>query len=273
MTLVRLDREDAVGVLTLSRSEMHNALVPELLDAVIAALATIRDDSNLHCVVLAAEGPAFSIGGDMRRFAAEADLGGETLREYATLIVGKLNEVVLAMTRLPQPIVAAVHGTVTGGSLGFLMGSDLLVLADDAVIKSHYASAGFCPDGGWTAALPNLIGRRRAAAALLLNRSIGAEDALEWGLVNELAPADRVVQRAFDLARKMASYPQGTLRLSKRLLCADQQELALRLEAERQGFIELINGTEARAGLAGFLEKFTSYPGSAGPVSDAERPH
>jgi 2-(1,2-epoxy-1,2-dihydrophenyl)acetyl-CoA isomerase len=270
MTLVKLDREDAIGVLTLCRSTMHNALVPELLQEVVAALAEVGEDQRLRALVLAAEGPAFSIGGDMRRFLTEHQAG--KLTDYASRVVGSLNETVLAMTRLSQPIVAAVHGTVTGGSLGFVVGADLVVLADDAVLKSHYASAGFCPDGGWTALLPGLIGQRRATEALLLNRSINAGTALDWGLVNALAPASQVLVKAKEMARKIASYPQGTMQYSKRLLAMQHEQLAARLEAERQGFLQLIAGTEAQNGLAAFLQQFTSYPGGGGDMAATPRP-
>jgi len=270
MTPVKLVCEDAIGVLTLSRAEMHNALVPEQLEAVSAALAEVGANQGLKALVVAAEGPAFSIGGDMRRFQAELEAGN--LPAYAARIVGALNDVVVAMTALPQPIIAAVHGTVTGGSLGFVVGADLVVLAEDAVLKSHYATAGFCPDGGWTAVLPSLIGQRRASEALLLNRSISAAKALDWGLANELAPADEVLPRAMDLARKIARYPQGTMRQSKRLLAMKREDLAQRLEAERQGFIQLIAGAEARSGLTAFLQQFTSYPGGGGQTAAAPRP-
>lgn len=262
MTLVRLEREDAIGVLTLSRAAMHNALIPELLDAVSSALDAMSRDDGVRALVLAAEGPAFSIGGDMRRFLAEHQAGN--LVTYAAQVVGALNRTVLTMCAQPQPIVAAVHGTVTGGSLGFVVGADLVVLAEDAVLKSHYATAGFCPDGGWTALLPSLIGQRRAAEALLLNRSISAAKALDWGLVNELAPADETLAQAMELARKIARYPAGTMRHSKRLLAAQREELANRLEAERQGFLQLIAGAEAQTGLVAFLQQFTSYPGGQG---------
>ncbi|HMM48022.1 MAG TPA: enoyl-CoA hydratase/isomerase family protein, partial [Miltoncostaeaceae bacterium] len=115
-----------------------------------------------RAVVLAADGEGFPIGGDMRRFAAE--MAGPALQTYAAELVGLLNQAVLALLRLPQPVVAAVHGHVTGGSLGLVLACDLAVMADDAVLKAHYATAGFTPDGGWTALLPRLVGTRRAAA-------------------------------------------------------------------------------------------------------------
>ncbi len=260
-TLVKLRREGGVAVLTLVRANMHNALVPELLEPVLASLEALHTDAAIRAVVLAAEGPAFSIGGDMRRFHAESALGAENLIAYSARLVGLLNRTILAMVNLPQPVIAAVHGTVTGGSIGFIAGADLVVMADDAVFKAHYANAGFCPDGGWTASMADLLGSRRTAAALLLNRSITAKDALDWGLATDLAPADQVLARALALASKIAGYAPGTMRYAKRLLAHDSASLAARLEAERRGFLELVGTDTARDGVARFLETFKNYPG------------
>lgn len=260
-TPVKLQRQGAVAILSLARAEMHNALVPELLEPLLAALAELHTDNTIRAVVLAAEGAAFSIGGDMRRFAAEGTPGAANLLAYSARLVGLLNQTVLAMVNLPQPIVAAVHGTVTGGSIGLVGGADLVVLAENAVIKAHYASAGYCPDGGWSACMADLIGSRRVAAALLLNRSITAIEALQWGLATELAPADEVLARAKTLASKIAAYPPGTMQHTKRLLTGSAPDLAARLEAERRGFLELVATDEARAGVLRFLENFKNYPG------------
>lgn len=258
MSLVLHQRTGPVATLTLNRPHMANALVPELLEEVRAALIEIRNDREIRALVLAANGPAFSIGGDMRRFCAE--MAGGAIRSYSARLVGLLNAVVLALVDLPQPVVAAVHGTVTGGSLGFLLGADLVVMADDAVLKAHYASAGFCPDGGWSALLPEFIGGRRAAAGLLLNRSLRASEALAWGLVNDLAPAAEVGTVAHSWAAKIAAHPAPTMGMAKRLLRHDRATLAARLEAERAGFLALIAGAEARQGVADFLARFQDYP-------------
>ncbi len=257
---VQCERHGGIATLALCRAGMQNALVPELLEALAAALAPLHADDSVRAVVLAAEGPAFSIGGDMRRFAAEGRLGKDNLRQYSARLVGLLNEVVLAMTRLPQPIVGAVHGTVTGGSLGLLAGCDLVVMADSVVLKAHYANAGYCPDGGWTAWLPELLGNRRVAAALLLNRSITAADALAWGLVNALVPLDEVKTEALAIAERIAAYPPGTMRWAKRLLIERIPDLAARLEAERCGFLELVATDTAMLGVERFLATFTNYP-------------
>jgi 2-(1,2-epoxy-1,2-dihydrophenyl)acetyl-CoA isomerase len=213
-------------------------------------------------VVLAADGPAFSIGGDMRRFQRERS--GDLLA-YSSGLVGKLNQAILAMVDLPQPIVAAVHGVVTGGSIGLVLAADLAYLSPEAAFKAHYATAGFGPDGGWTALAGRLAGQRRAAAALLLNRTIHAEEAVAWGLANEVVPAADLPQAAVAAVRKIAAYPAGTMRAAKALLWGDRERLAADLEAERRRFLELIGTSQAQAGVDEFLRRFKDYPDSTEP--------
>ncbi|MBI5791241.1 MAG: enoyl-CoA hydratase/isomerase family protein [Rhodocyclales bacterium] len=258
MSLVRVERTDAVVRVVLSRGGMHNALVPELLDALLATLAELKVDATCRAVILAADGPAFSIGGDMRRFRRERD----GLRVYGNGLVGQLNEAILSLIDLPQPVVAAVNGIVTGGSIGLVLATDIVLLSPQAAFKAHYATAGFGPDGGWTALVGRLAGRRRAASALLLNRTVRAEEALAWGLASEIVAADALAERAADAARKIAAYPCGTMRASKRLLWGDREQLAADLEAERERFVELVAAPEALAGVDAFLRDFSAYPDS-----------
>ncbi|MCF8177546.1 MAG: enoyl-CoA hydratase/isomerase family protein [Sulfuritalea sp.] len=260
MNQVRVERADGVARVVLCRAGMQNALVPELLADLLTALSGLKNDADTRSIVLATEGSAFSIGGDMRRFKLERERGD--LHAYSAGLVSQLNQAILALIDLPQPVVAAVHGLVTGGSIGLVLAADLVILAPQVVFKAHYATAGFGPDGGWTALVSRLAGRRRAAAALLLNRSIRAEEAVSWGLANEIVTADALHDEAAKAARKMAGYPIGTLRAAKRLLWGDREQLAADLEAERKHFLELIAGSAAQAGVDAFLRDFADYPDS-----------
>lgn len=257
MSLVRYERDGAVGRLTLDRPGMHNALVPQLLEDLLAALARAASDGGCRALLLRAEGPAFSIGGDMRRFARERD--GD-LVAYSRRLVGLLNEAILALLAQPQPVVAAVHGVLTGGSLGLVLAADLVYLSPAATIKAHYASAGFAPDGGWTALLPELIGRRRAAVCLLLNRSLRPEEAVQWGLANAVVAADKLNDEALAAAHRIAGHPRGTMDAVRELLRPPRERVAAALEAERERFLALIAGAEATAGVEAFLRNFSDYP-------------
>ena len=170
-----------------------------------------------------------------------------------------------ALVDLPQPVVAAVHGVVTGGSIGLVLAADLVYLAPEAAFKAHYATAGFGPDGGWTALVGRLAGQRRAAAALLLNRTIRADEAVAWGLANEVVAAEKLQEAAAAAARKIAAYPAGTMRAAKALLWGDRARLAADLEAERRRFVDLIGRPQAQAGVDNFLRRFKDYPDSLEP--------
>lgn len=261
MSLIRSETLDGgVTRLVLARPAMHNALVPELLAELLSALDGIARSDRVDAVVLAAEGAAFSIGGDMRRFRRER--AGD-LVSYSAALVGRLNEAILALVDLPQPVVAAVHGVVTGGSLGLVLAADLVYLAPQAAFKAHYATAGFGPDGGWSALVKRLAGPRRAAAALMLNRTIRPDEAVAWGLATEVLAAEQLQDAALAAARKIAAYPAGTMRAAKDLLRRDRAALAADLEAERAHFLELIATPEAQAGVDAFLRKFSDYPDQA----------
>jgi 2-(1,2-epoxy-1,2-dihydrophenyl)acetyl-CoA isomerase len=153
-----------------------------------------------------------------------------------------------------------VHGIVTGGSIGLVLAADLVYVAPQAVFKAHYATAGFGPDGGWTALVGRAAGQRRAAAALLLNRTVRAEEAVAWGLANEVVPANELREKAEAAARRIAASPAGTMRAAKRLLWGDRDRLAADLEAERARFVELVGEPAALAGVDTFLRDFRDYP-------------
>lgn len=255
--LVLSERVGPVAVLTLNRPERHNSLVPELLEELLAALETIRNDLDVRAVVLQANGRSFSTGGDLGAFHAHLD----RLPAYAKEIVGLLNQVILALVKLPQPVVAAVHGIVTGGSLGLVLGCDVVLVAPKASFTPYYSIVGFSPDGGWTAMLPSIIGPKRTGEVLLRNLTISAEQAVAWGLASRIVPADRIRDDALTVAQEFASQKPGSLRWTKRLLGlaygdpspGSGQGLAARLEAERAQFVQQVDTDEARQGIITFL--------------------
>jgi enoyl-CoA hydratase/carnithine racemase len=249
--LVLTEREGAVAFLTLNRPERHNSLVPELLTGLLAALDDLRDRTELRAVVLQANGRSFSTGGDMRAFYDHLP----NIKTYADELVGLLNRAILSLIALPLPIVAAVHGTVTGGSLGLVLACDIVLVTPEATFTPYYSTVGYSPDGGWTALLPDLIGRGRTAAVLMTNRTISAEEAVAWGIAHRLVASEGLQTEARALAHAMAEQAAGSMRRAKRLLWGDEPQLAARLEAERQQFVEQIATAEARKGIVAFVER------------------
>ncbi|NNF11510.1 MAG: enoyl-CoA hydratase/isomerase family protein [Acidimicrobiia bacterium] len=245
--LVLLDRSEMGSVITLNRPHRANSLIPELLSQLKTALLTAADDGAP--IVLTANGAAFSTGGDIGAFwQHRADLAA-----YAETVVGQLNDVILTMLGLPVPIVTPVHGPVTGGSFGLILASDIVLVAPEASFRPWYGVIGFSPDGGWTALLPDVIGRQRAAEILLTDDTITAEQSVDWGLATELVPAGDLLVVAARFASLTSAQYFETVRSAKVLLAGYLTVVAARLEAERRQFVHQVVTAAAAEGMARFV--------------------
>ena len=247
--LVIVERDGPVALLTLNRAERHNSLVPELLGETLAAIEAVGAQASVRAVVLQANGRSFSTGGDVRGFYDHRN----NLEGYAAEVVGLLNRVILAMIELPVPIVTAVHSMVTGGSMGLVLGSDIVLVAPEASFTPYYSVVGFSPDGGWTAMLPAVIGLKRAGEILMRNQTITAEQAVAWGLASRIVPEDRIREEALSTARELAAMKTGSIGHTKATLGPACYDLEARLEAERARFVQQIVTDEARQGIEAFL--------------------
>ncbi|MGD8750317.1 MAG: enoyl-CoA hydratase-related protein [Anaerolineales bacterium] len=249
--LVLLEIDENLAVLTLNRAQRHNSLVPTLLEALLEKLEFIKARPDIRAVVLQAKGRSFSTGGDLGGFAAHLD----DIEAYASELVGLLNQTILGFIHLPQPIVGAVHGVVTGGSLGLVLACDVVLLTPQAQFTPYYSVVGFSPDGGWTALLPQIIGLKRAAEVLLRNQTISAEQAVAWGLASRIVPSQDIHVAARQAAEEIAAQIPGSVQYARRLLSVNLVDLEGRLEAERSRFVELIARPETQRSMLAFMEK------------------
>lgn len=247
---VGLAFDDGVATMTLDRSARHNSLVPGFLDQIESAIADIADSAS-RAVVLRSVGPSFSTGGDVAGFQAHR----HELVAYAERIVGGLNRVILGLVGLEAPVVVAVQGMVTGGSLGLVLAGDVVLVEPGATITPWYREVGFAPDGGWTAMLPAVIGRLRAAEVLMTNRTISAQEAVEWGIASRLAGDGQAHAAAERVARDIAAAVPGSIRHTKARLWSDVEAIAASLDDERRRFVEQITTDEVATGMERFLSK------------------
>ena len=246
---VLLEKENSIARIVFNRPERHNSLIPEFLEEFLEKLINIQRDSQTQVVTLTAAGKSFSTGGDIRGFYEHR----EHLQEYASEIVGLLNQVILTMMNIHVPIITGVQGIVTGGSLGIVLGSDIAFVTSGVTFTPFYSVVGFSPDGGWTAILPGLIGQKRVAEILILNRSITAEESVLWGIASRVVPDDQLFDAIDDTATKMLKKKSGSLRSTKRLLNEIGQDVDALLERERESFVEQIKTPEAINGIKSFL--------------------
>jgi 2-(1,2-epoxy-1,2-dihydrophenyl)acetyl-CoA isomerase len=247
--LVTFKRQQDIAIVSLNRPARHNALVPELLAELLQALEE-RACQDASVLILRAEGSSFSTGGDLAGFHAQRD----TIGAYAQRLVGQLNQVILAIYAHPAAIVCAVQGQVTGGSLGLLLASDHVIMRRGASITPWYSVVGFSPDGGWTAMLPDIIGRQKAMHWLASNTSNDADTCLGLGLVHDIVEDD-CDQPALDWAIRVAEKNQDSIRRTRKLLNMNIEELRRRLEAERVNFVQQVQTRQALDGIDNFLRR------------------
>lgn len=250
-SLVRLTVDDGVARLTLDRRTRHNSLVPELVEALREALARLAA-APPRLVILAGAGRSFSTGGDV---AAFADVAIEHRAAYAERLVGGLHAAILDLVDLPCPVVGRLHGAVTGGSVGLILACDLVAMSRSAFFAPYYATVGFTPDGGWTALMEPRIGRARTAEILMLDRHVGAEEALALGLVHALEDGDEVDARIAVWRERLMALSPESLAATKALLWSPERRAALAegLDHERAAFVECIATPQTERSMRTFL--------------------
>lgn len=248
---VLLDVADGIARITLNRPDRLNAFDADMAREWerVTTAATTRDD--VAAIVLSGSGRAFCAGGDVRAMAADLS-GGAQVYELADVI----NRGIRALTESAIPVVAAAHGTTVGGGLGILLCSDWAVVDEDARIGCRYADVGLTPDLSVSAQLAAAVGQRRALQLALSDRLLTAREALEWGLVADVVPADRVRERAEEVAR---SWIEGAARAygeAKRLLRSrPERSFAEQLAEEARTIGEAFDRPEAQHRIAAFAAR------------------
>lgn len=211
--LLRRDEGAGVHVLTLNRPAARNALSLAMLDALAATFEDIAKDPRVRAVVLTAEGSVFSAGHDLREITAHRDDpdGG---RAFFSTTMTRCAEVMQAITALPQPVIAAVHGVATAAGCQLVATCDLAVASTQARFCTPGVDIGlFCSTPA--VALSRAVPAKPAMEMLLLGEMIPAEEALRIHLINRVVPPDQVMPTALDLARRIAARSALTIRLGK----------------------------------------------------------
>ncbi|MFB9950648.1 enoyl-CoA hydratase/isomerase family protein [Rhizobium puerariae] len=253
--LVIVEEEGDVARLRLNRPSRTNALVPELLEEFIAGVRQACAERP-RCLVLSATGRAFSTGGDIAGFLERAG-NLEALLAYSGRLVGLLNDAILELLAFPNPVVAVVSGPVTGGSLGFLLAADLVLMSEDAFLQPYYVDMGFAPDGGWTAMLPERIGARRALEIQLLNQRIDAQQAAALGLASSVVPAGELEAKLQEHLAVLRKKERESLRAARALIWDESRrmEVERRLSAEKSSFLKLVARHEVIERMRAFMEQ------------------
>ena len=275
---IRIDRQGAVGILTIARRERHNSLdVTTAQDLRRAGLQLARDRA-VRAVVLRGEGGVFCSGADLKYIrdgGDEAGLGylqGSAAKTPGTgtgtgtgtgyghifkQILEYLHCTISEIRRAPKPWVAAVDGAAAAGGLGLAMCCDLVVASERSWFEWAYLKTGLTGAESSTFMLPRLVGLRKAMELVLLSPRLTAREALAEGLINSVHPDGELDAAALALAARLAELPTEAVGVAKDLLnrAAGLDRLDVHLDAELTELARIADGKNFAEGIAAFFGK------------------
>ncbi len=244
--------KDGVGLIRLNRPDDGNAITLELAGELLDAAGRCDADPGVRAVVVTGSGKMFCAGGDLRAFASQ----GEGVSWYLKRTTQVFHAAISRLNWMDAPVIGAINGTAAGGGLSLALATDLAVAAESAKFTMAYTKVGLVPDGGSTYVLARLVGLRRAKEMVLLNTVLSAQQALEWGLINQVVADDLVLPVALDLARQLATGPTRSFGKAKRLILSGATEsLESQMERESRAIATMATSADGQEGIAAFLAK------------------
>jgi 2-(1,2-epoxy-1,2-dihydrophenyl)acetyl-CoA isomerase len=242
-------RRGGAAKLELNRPERLNAWNERFSFDLLAGLNACAADPQTRAVLITGAGRAFSSGADLRDSGRAESSGSPDL--FARL-TGRYHPIMIAIRRMPKPVVSAVHGAAAGIGLSLALVCDLVVAAESAYFLLAFVNIGLVPDGGSSLLVPSRVGFARAAEMAMLGERIGARQALDWGLINRVWPDEEFTEQADELVARLAEGPTRSYAGIKRQLnrwlydrMDDQLEFEAHLQQEMAGSSDFLEGVLA----------------------------
>lgn len=212
------EQQGAVVTLTMNQPERRNPLTGNTAVAeLLQAIDRIDADRGVRCVILTANGPSFSAGGDIREMKRQGtqEVSEMDIRQEYRRGIQRLP---LALFNLEVPVIAAINGHAIGAGLDLACMCDIRIASEKAKFAESFVKLGIIPGDGGAWLLPRTIGLARAAELAFTGDTIDAQQALAWSLVSQVVPHEQLMESAHALANRIAANPSHSLRLTKRLM-------------------------------------------------------
>jgi enoyl-CoA hydratase/carnithine racemase len=237
-----------VATIRLDRPKV-NALNEQVATEIGEAVDALAVDENARAVIVWGGERVFAAGADIKEMASQDTT---TMYRY----IGRFQNVYTRLEQLPQVTIAAINGYALGGGCELALACDLRICAEDSQLGQPEILLGVMPGAGGTQRLPRIVGVGRAKEIIYSGRFVGAEEARAIGLVNEVAPPDRVYERALELAEGYAAGPTVALMAAKQTIQQGVDvDMGTGLTLERQAFAALFSTEDQRNGMESFAEK------------------
>lgn len=244
--MIRTGRDGDVFTITLNRPERLNAAPPQMFDEIGDAIANL---DGARAVLIHGEGRAFCSGADLQGRGGGISGPYEALTEH-------YNPVMVALSRLPVPIVTAVNGPAAGIGCSLALAADFCIAGETAYFLQAFVNIGLVPDGGASWMLARLIGKARATEMMLLGERVHGPKAAEWGLIHKSVADETVLDEACALATRLAAGPTMALGLMRQGLAeALDGDYAAAMQREAENQRKAGGSADAMEGAASFLMK------------------
>jgi len=244
--------QNRVAIITLNRPDAANGLNAKMASELVAIAGQCKSDPNIRAVILTANGRFFCAGGDVKEMASHGDNVGPEVKSLAD----NLHIAISTFSRMDAPLIIAVNGMAAGAGFSLAMSGDLVISSQAAGFMMAYTNAGLSPDGSSTYFLPRLIGLRRTQELMLTNRKLSADEAQDWGLINQVIEADKLQDEAMRIAQRLA---EGALKshsaVKKLLLMSYENSLEDQMDLESQTISDCAVSPDGREGISAFTEK------------------
>lgn len=249
---IALEVSGHVATLTLNRPDAANTINLQMAKDLYEVAIRCDDDPEIRAVVLTGSGTMFCAGGDLQAFK---DIG-DGLKSALKEMTGYLHAGISRLTRMDAPVIAAVNGMAAGAGFSLAAAADLAIAKESAAFVMAYTNAGLAPDCSSTFFLPRRIGDRRARELMLTNRMLTAQEAVDWGVINQAVPDEEFDAVVAKLADKIANGPTRAFGAVKALLNETfEHGLESQMELEARAISSMADTDDGREGIAAFLEK------------------
>lgn len=249
-----IEQTDAVATITLNRPDVFNAFDDVLTKELQDALKGAERDKGVRAIVITGAGKAFSSGQDL------ADLKKRYVPGYVPALSRDLkkryNPIITRICGMEKPVIAAINGVAAGAGCSLALACDMRIASEHAKFIEVFVNVGLIPDSGSSFFLPRLVGHARAMELCCTGRPVGAEEAKQLGIVNDVVPAAELAGAAAKLAASVAAMPARAVALTKRLLTRSlANDLDAQLEAEAYAQETAGRTEDHMEGVLAFLEK------------------
>ncbi len=251
---ILVDKQDGIITLTFNRPESLNAMTVDMGDEVTQFVQELKQDQSARVLVLTGAGRAFSAGGAKGNLQSRTSGGGSRNTEPPKVFYNRF----LTIRQLEIPTIAAINGHAVGAGFCVALACDMRIAATTAKMGLNFVRLGIHPGMAGTYTTPRIVGMAKACEVIFTGKLYSGEEAFALGLVNRVAPPEKVMDEALSLAREIASNAPIAVRLAKKALYKNDAELldaAIEIESEHQAFTWTTE--DAKEGITAMTEKRT----------------